>query len=450
MNVFLYAIPVFFAFIALELLVSKWQGVKVYAFNDTINDLACGMLQLLTGVLTKLVIVAAYVWLFRNARFIDWGPITGNTAIAVHLLAFFGIDLCYYWSHRMSHEWNFFWAQHVVHHQSEEYNLAVALRQSALHGFSSWLFYMPMALLGVPPLIFFIHKAINLLYQFFIHTRLVGKLGFLEWFFNTPSHHRVHHARNVKYLDRNYGGILIIWDRLFGSFMEEQEEPTYGVTKALESWNPIWANLHTWAFLRGLAQGARKGRDKLLLWVMPPAWMPEGMGALTERSELDTSKFDSDTPLALKLYISVHFVTTVLALVATLTLSGLLPGLWLLSACLWIAGSLTLFGGIAEGKRWAPLSEFVRLLLTLGWLGWLLSASWWLLLVPVLALPIVGVWLSLLAECRSHFLPRYDSPSDSEAARLFLAERQRRQAAMSAFPTRPGDAASTILSGRWT
>ena len=153
-------------------------------------------------------------------------------------MLFLGVDCAYYWFHRIAHEYNAPWAGHVVHHSSEDYNLAVALRQGTFQGLFSWVFYLPLALLGFPPAWFAAMTSFDLLYQFWIHTRAIGKLGPLEWVLNTPSHHRVHHARNPKYLDKNYAGTLIIWDRMFGTFQAEEEEPVYGLTKPLEQLEP--------------------------------------------------------------------------------------------------------------------------------------------------------------------------------------------------------------------
>ena len=138
------------------------------------------------------------------------------------------------------------WGSHIPHHQSEEYNLSVALRQGVFQGCFFWLFYLPLAFIGFPPALFILMASIDTLYQFWIHTRTIGKLGPLEWVLNTPSHHRVHHAKNPKYIDKNHAGILIIWDRLFGSFVPETEEPRYGIIKPLRSYNPLWINMHGW------------------------------------------------------------------------------------------------------------------------------------------------------------------------------------------------------------
>jgi sterol desaturase/sphingolipid hydroxylase (fatty acid hydroxylase superfamily) len=156
-------------------------------------------------------------------------------------------DMLYYWFHRASHEIRFFWNFHVVHHSSEHYNLSVAVRQSWFGGLAGWVFYAPLALLGFPPWMMVTAHAFNIIYQFWIHTRFIDRLGPLERVLNTPSHHRVHHGVNEPYLDRNYAGVLIIWDRLFGTFVPETEPPRYGIIKPLRSFNLMWVNCHAWS-----------------------------------------------------------------------------------------------------------------------------------------------------------------------------------------------------------
>lgn len=217
------AIPFFFVMIGLELLVARWQGRQVYRFADAMTNLSCGISQQATAFAVKGASLGVYVLAFEHLRLTDLGQ-----GPLVWVATFLAVDFIYYWWHRFTHEVNIGWATHVVHHQSEEYNLAVALRQSLTSAISSAPFYLPLAILGVPPLVLAVCVALNTLYQFWIHTETVRSLGPLEWVLNTPSHHRVHHAVNPRYLDRNYGGVLIVWDRLFGTFEAETEQPIYG------------------------------------------------------------------------------------------------------------------------------------------------------------------------------------------------------------------------------
>ena len=166
------------------------------------------------------------------------------------------------------------WAAHVVHHQSQAYNLSTALRQTSTGGLLGWVFYLPLAVLGVPPLVFGIVALVDLLYQFWVHTEYVGKLGWFDRVFCSPSNHRVHHAVNEGYVDRNYGGILVVWDRLFGSFQEEQAPCVYGTRKPLNSWDPLWANAEVYAGLLATSWRTPSWPDKLRVWFKPPGWQP--------------------------------------------------------------------------------------------------------------------------------------------------------------------------------
>ena len=200
------------------------------------------------------------------------------------VIGLLGYDFIYYWWHRLSHEINVLWAAHIVHHQSEEYNLAVALRQAWFTPLTGVPFYSVLAFLGVPPTVFFVSAAVSLLGQFWIHTELIPKLGPLEWFLNTPSHHRVHHATNPEYLDRNYGAILIVWDRLFGTFVSEQEPCVYGITKPFGSFNAIWANFHYFDEIAKLARSCTSWRDRSLAFFRRPGWIRRPDGFISRRT----------------------------------------------------------------------------------------------------------------------------------------------------------------------
>ncbi len=279
-KIIVFAFPVFLAAMAFELWWDRRKrsaGVVArssYAFSDTLNSLSLGLLSQVVGVLAKFIGIAAYAWVFeRIALFPDadvWNHWYG------WLGALLLYDLCYYWLHRAGHEVAVFWAAHAVHHQSQEYNLSTALRQTASGGLLGWVFYLPLALLGVPPLLFGIVALVDLLYQFWVHTEHVGKLGWFDRVFCSPSNHRVHHAVNEGYVDRNYGGILVVWDRLFGTFQEEQERCVYGTRTPLNSWDPLWANLEVYAGLGATAWRTPRWRDKLAVWFKPPGWQPVG------------------------------------------------------------------------------------------------------------------------------------------------------------------------------
>lgn len=235
------AIPIFALLIALEAWFAARRQVYQYERRDAWTNIILGFGSVFWGSIIGIVTAVIYLFFYDLAPFkFPWD------AWWTWALLFFVDDFAYYWFHRISHESRFFWNFHVVHHSSEQFNLSVAVRQSWFSGLAHWMFYAPIMLLGFHPAMFALMHGINLLYQFWIHTEHVRSLGPLEYVLNTPSHHRVHHGVNDIYLDRNYGGALIIWDRLFGSFVKESEKPRYGIIKPIKSYNPLWINTHGW------------------------------------------------------------------------------------------------------------------------------------------------------------------------------------------------------------
>ncbi len=299
------AVPFFFLLIGIELVVARARRRSVYRVGDALGDVGCGMFQQVLLVFLAGASIALYTWVYDRFRVVTW-----SSALVPWAIALVGVDFLYYWWHRLSHEVNLLWAAHVVHHQSEDYNLAVALRQAILTSFTVQPFYAPLALLGVPPLVFSSMYAVSTLYQFWIHTELVGKLGWLEEWLNTPSHHRVHHAINPQYLDRNYGAILIVWDRLFGTFISEDETPVYGLVKPLRSFNPIWAQVEPLVALAAASATAPRPLDKLRVWFASPAWRAEGVPpypGVADGSYVRRPKYDPPAPLRVRLYVMIQF-----------------------------------------------------------------------------------------------------------------------------------------------
>jgi hypothetical protein len=231
------------------------------------------------------------------------------------------------------------------------------------------LFYLPLAVLGFPPMMFLTVSSFNTLYQFWIHTRAIGRLGPLEWVLNTPSNHRVHHGRNPKYIDRNHGGTLIIWDRLFGTYQAEEEEPVYGITTPLRSFNPVWANLHYWVELAQKARRTTRPFDRLRLFVKPPGWQPEELGGFQPAPEVDAAsyrKWDTPLPRALAAYVSVQFAGLLFAASVLLWRQGVLSAAWLTAGALFVSTSLVALGGVLERKRWAVPVELARMTVLLA------------------------------------------------------------------------------------
>jgi len=281
-QVIVLATPVFLLLIALEFAwsrtrASRTAGQQPYRLNDAINSISLGIISQLFGVLSKVLSIGIYTLVFGAVAI--YPDLAFWTTWYGIILALIFYDFCYYWVHRAGHVIALFWAAHVVHHQSQHYNLSTALRQTSSGALFGWIFYIPMAIAGVPPLVFGIVALIDLLYQFWVHTEQVGKLGWFDRVFCSPSNHRVHHAVNDPYIDRNYGGLLVIWDRMFGSFQEEMDhEPcVYGTRGALNSWDPVWANLEVYWALAKDSWATRNWGDKVRIWFKPPGWQPEDL-----------------------------------------------------------------------------------------------------------------------------------------------------------------------------
>jgi sterol desaturase/sphingolipid hydroxylase (fatty acid hydroxylase superfamily) len=351
------AIPFFLLAMAVELWAAHARGRRVYRLGDALADLGCGVGQQVSLVFAGAVLLAGYGWVHAHARLVTW-----RSAGGPWLIAFVWVDFAYYWWHRLSHEVNVLWAAHVVHHQSEDYNLAVALRQSILTSYTVWPFYLPLALAGVPTAVYAAAVSFSTLYQFWIHTELVGKLGRVEAVLNTPSHHRVHHAVNPRYLDRNYGAISIVWDRLFGTFVEEREAPVYGTTKPIGSFNPLWAQVHGVVEIARKARPLPRRRDRLRMWFASPSWNPLGGPPPTEAELRARPRYDVPLPLALRAYAAVQFAPLVAATFFMLLWQFTAPRAPMAAAGVLVAWTLLSLGALLDGRRWGVAAELGRLL----------------------------------------------------------------------------------------
>ncbi|MCX2574526.1 sterol desaturase family protein [Pedobacter sandarakinus] len=356
------SVPVFFILIGIELTYTFYKKLNYYRLNDSIANLSQGIGQQLTGIFMKTALFFGYKFIFEHWRIFDMPK-----GIWVWVLLFIGVDFFYYWFHRMSHQVNALWAAHIVHHQSEEYNLTVALRQSWFQGWFSWVFYLPLAFVGFDPIMFLTLSSFNTLYQFWIHTRAIKSMGVLEYVFNTPSHHRVHHGSNPKYIDKNHAGTLIIWDRLFNTFQKEEEEVFYGITKPLASFNPVWANLHYWGDLIATARRSPKLSDKVKVFIKPPGWFPAHLGGFQPAAEVDISTYHKYNPYydaKLSGYVLLQF-TIALALGAALLFSyqkmQIEP---VISATIFTIATLVSCGALLEQKKWQLIFEYIRLLIS--------------------------------------------------------------------------------------
>ena len=370
MDLIALAVPFFLLLLLLELGVDVYRRTGYYRSNDAINSLSAGTLSTTFGYFTKLLPLLVWGFVLENFALIDM-PLAwfdaSPTGILLWVAAAVGWDFCYYWFHRLSHEYSIFWAAHAVHHQSEDYNLSTALRQTSTGFLFGWIFYLPLFLIGFPLEVLVTVNAVNLIYQFWVHTQHIRRLGILDYILVTPSNHRVHHGRNERYLDKNYGGMFILWDRWFGTFEDERDdEPVvYGVRKPLESFNPFWANVQVYEGLWFDSRHTARWKDKIRVWFSRTGWRPEDMRErYPSRSEIgDLSvRFDPGIARSLRRYGLIQFFA---AVILTLYIGQVfadegigavvLPcvGLW------WLLWSI---GLINEGRSIAVTVEVARLL----------------------------------------------------------------------------------------
>lgn len=293
-DVILMAVPVFFALIGIELWVDIRRGNKNYRLADALCSLSIGSVSQITGFYTKLVLVIAYSFVWKACAIFELKADDWRVWVLAELL----YDFCYYWYHRLGHEVNILWAAHVVHHSSEEYNLTTALRQTSTGFLFGWIFYLPLAVIGVPPVVFIAAGLINLLYQYWIHTRLIPKLGWFDYVFASPSNHRVHHGQNDYCLDRNYGAVLMLWDHLFGTFAAERDdEPiVYGIRGQLGTHDPVMANLHVYRDLWRDMKLAGNWKDFLLVPLKHPGWRPTAAAARAPKPAWSLASFKPYLP----------------------------------------------------------------------------------------------------------------------------------------------------------
>lgn len=363
------AIPMYFVLIAIEAIYDVVADKKRYRLNDAIANISCGIFEQVTGVFVKVIIVAMYALVFEFGAQWTLEPTWYNL-----VLMFIGVDFFYYWAHRHSHTVNLFWTGHVVHHQSEDYNLSVALRQGALQKIFTGAYYWPMALLGFPGEWFLTVGALQTLYQFWIHTEAVNKMGIFGYVFNTPSHHRVHHGRNPKYIDKNHGGTLIIWDRMFGTFQAEEERPTYGITTPINTFDPVAAHIHPWKNMWQDMKLISGFWNKVKYLFMKPGWLPKGDGGFRPPKDVDKSKyrkFDYDVPKGLNWYLFTQYFITLGLTSLFLFMSSTLPAEANYALTALIVLGVMSHGQLFNAASWAFYLEYAR------WILLATFAAWW-------------------------------------------------------------------------
>lgn len=395
-NPIVLSIPIFAVLIIIEVIIQWVNKRKLYRLNDAVTNINCGITQQVSSIFLKLFGIGLYQLIFEH--FAIWQiPTNWYTLI----ILFIATDFAYYWAHRMSHEINLFWSAHVVHHQSEEYNLSVALRQSSFQTIWSSIFYFPLAVIGFNTIDFAIMAALTTLYQFWIHTELIGKLGFLEYIFVTPSHHRVHHGRDPKYIDKNHGGAFIWWDMLFGTYQKEEEQPTYGVTTPLNSWNPVWANFENFKIMGQEMKRISKFTDKLKYVFYKPGWLPKDLGGYRPAppvNKVTYIKYKTEVSKKINAYVLFQFITILGFTTWFLFNQAHLEMLPKAGSAILIMITAITNGGLFEMKKWIHWAEKMRLIIVLGigsLLGFLEITDMWVLILIANYFIISRIWLTL-------------------------------------------------------
>ena len=379
MDLIAVAVPFFLLALLVELAIDRSRGTGLYRANDAINSLSAGTLSTTLGYFTKLLPLVAWGFVLENFALVDmplgWFDASPR-GIALWITAALAWDFCYYWFHRFSHEISVLWAAHAVHHQSEDYNLSTALRQTSTGFLFGWIFYLPLFVIGFPLEVLVTVNAVNLIYQFWVHTQIVRRMGALDRILVTPSNHRVHHAQNPIYIDKNYGGMLILWDRLFGTFQDERDDDPviFGVRKPLANWNPFWANLQVYDYLLFDARHTRRWSDKLGIWFRRTGWRPADVEARFPKRNADLSafeKFDPPVPMAMKRYVLAQFGVAIAATLAIAALFATAGTAAVLLPCVLLWALLFTLGILNEGREQAVRFELARLLIIVpaGMLG---------------------------------------------------------------------------------
>ena len=364
-NILLITIPIFLVLIIVEISYGVWKNDLRHSYMDTISSLSSGFTNLMVDILGLGIIIFSYPFFYERLKVVEL-----EESILLYFIAFVCVDFASYCHHRLKHSINIFWNMHVIHHSSEEFNLACALRQSITNNLGiGILFLVPAALLGVPPKMISILGPLHLFGQFWYHTRHIGKLGWLEYILVTPSQHRVHHAINKEYIDKNLAAIFCIWDRAFGTFQEELDDVpcVYGTLKPVRTWNPILINFqHLWYLIQD-AWHTNSLLDKLKIWFMPTGWRPKDMVKKIPRNKVenvfDQEKYKFEYSFFHKVFVGFHFLTLNIVLYIFLTSYANLSFADKTGYFLLIFSTIFSFSSVMDGYKWSINFEFLRIFL---------------------------------------------------------------------------------------
>jgi sterol desaturase/sphingolipid hydroxylase (fatty acid hydroxylase superfamily) len=361
MNVYAVLGPLVLALVLIEFIYCVVKKNGYYSFQDSLIGMGTMIIAQCVNVAVSVLVVMSYGWVYEKFAITRLEPTPLN-----YILCYIGSDFFFYWFHRAGHRINILWAAHATHHSAEELNYAVALRTSFTQRAASFLFYWPLAVMGFAPEMIIPIVALNLVYQFVPHTRVIGRLPrWIDSWLNTPYHHQVHHGANQVYWDKNYGGTFIIWDKLFGTYQDQVEEVYYGITIHPRSWDPTYLNCHWFMVLWNDMRQATHWIDKIKLWFMPPGWRPRNLPPYEKRNphtcardqvKYQTRALPGSTP-----YLLAQLVISMSTLFLVIRDQSPLSGAEkvIVSVALWLA--VTLWGAILESKPWARPAEMVRI-----------------------------------------------------------------------------------------
>lgn len=360
-NIYAYLTPVALIFILLEIGLCLVYRRDYISFPEAIANFGTALGNQTVNVLVAAGVYVVYGWLWEHYRIftieLNWWTF---------ILLLLGVDFVFYWVHRWGHAINIMWAAHSPHHLAEEMNFFVALRASVTQRLTSFLFFWVLTIIGFHPLHIYTMAGIHLFIAFLHHTEFIGKLGWFEKYFTTPSHHRVHHGVNFPYLDKNFGEFLIIWDKMFGTFAEEKEKVVYGIYDHPKSWNPIKINFHYYIVLWEYAVAAPFWWDKLRVWFMPAGWRPRGLPEkkMVEITPANQVKFRPPGFAKSRFYLILQVISGIVLMIGVISnIFGWSTGeKWFGAFLLWF--QIINWGGILEARKWVWISETVRIIIT--------------------------------------------------------------------------------------
>ena len=364
-NILLITIPIFLVLIIIEISYGVWKNDQKHSYMDTISSLSSGFTNLIVDILGLGIIILSYPFFYERLKIIEL-----EESILLYFIAFVCVDFASYCHHRLKHSINIFWNMHVIHHSSEEFNLACALRQSITNNLGiGILFLVPAAILGIPPQMISILGPLHLFGQFWYHTRHIGKLGWIEYILVTPSQHRVHHAINEEYIDKNLAAIFCVWDRAFGTFQEELDDVpcVYGTLKPVQTWNPILINFQHIYYLIQDAWHTSNLVDKFKIWFMPTGWRPNDVIVKIPRSKVEDvfsqKKYKPKYNLIHKIFVGFHFLILNIVLYIFLSSFGSLS---LADKTLYLTlifSTIFSFSSVMDGFKWSTTFEFLRIII---------------------------------------------------------------------------------------